>query len=170
MKKIIKFVFGAFLALFVIGCLMGGESSPSSKEAVYVKVGEPLKTSKFEVTVNSVKTSKMINTGNPFTGLKAEDGILYLTIDATFKNIDKESRTLLDGKVIIVDKNGESLKYDHSETVLEDGWGLFLESINPGITKRTKLVYKIPNNLTEVNLYYVPYSAKSNTYITLGSL
>ncbi len=44
---------------------------------------------------------------------------------------------LLDGDVLIVSKdNGEALKYEVSEVIMQDDWGIFLEPMNPGLTKK----------------------------------
>lgn len=132
-------------------------------------MGETLNTSKFIITVHSVKIARNVNTGNFLTNLDTEQCVLYLIIDATFKNISKESRMLLDGDVLIVSKdNDEALKYEVSEVIMQNGWGIFLEPMNPGLTKRTKIVYKIPNNLSNISVYYVPFSTPSKTFIKLG--
>lgn len=186
MKKVFKFIGFTFLALFVLGFFIGekennnpvptntGVEEPirtSKKESTYVTIGEILKTDKFEVTVNNVALENEVKTGNPYSSLKQEEGVFYLILDIKFKNIDKESRTIFNGNVIVVSNStGEALTYDRPEHVFAKGWGLFFDSINPGISKKTKLVYKLPNDLSDVSLYYVPYSAPSNTFIALGTI
>lgn len=109
-----------------------------------------------------------VNTGNEFADLKPEQGNMYLVINATFKNIDKESRMLLDGSVWI-NYNGKDCEFDKSETVMLEGWGLLLDQINPLTSKTTHLVYKIPAEI-KGNAYWQPGRADSGQKILLGNL
>ncbi len=84
----------------------------------------------------------------------------------SFKNTSEESRMLMDG-VVIINYNGKDYNFDKSETVMADGWGLLLDQINPLTTKTTKLVYKIPTEITG-NAYYKPSRSGSNDIIDLG--
>lgn len=132
----------------------------------FKKVGEALPTKYFDVTVNKVSVANRVNTGNQFADLEAENGNRYLILDVTFKNMSNESRMLMDGKVS-VNYNGKDYTFDKSETVMADGWGLLLDQINPLTTKTTKLVYKIPAEITG-NAYYKPARSGSNDIIDLG--
>lgn len=131
-------------------------------------IGEPLKTDYFEVTVHDAKLSKTLDTGNEFTDEKAGDGEQYLIFTTSFKNIDDESRMLVDGEVYIT-FNGKEYKFDKSETVLADGYGLFLDQINPLTVKKTKLVYKVPEGVSG-EAFYQPGRADSDQKIFLGKL
>ena len=125
-----------------------------------VSIGAPLRTRYFDVIVNSVKISSLVNTGNVFSSLKSESGESYIIIDITFKNTDNESRTILDGSIHI-SYNGTDYNYDKSETILADGWGSFLDQINPLTSKTTKLVYKIPSEI-KGEAYYNPGRTDGN--------
>ncbi|WP_324287474.1 DUF4352 domain-containing protein [Campylobacter sp. MG1] len=136
-EKFFKFIFVTIIVIIVLGIIFAGENTPNAKDSNIIKIGETLNTSKFAITVHSVKIARNVNTSNFLTNLDAEQGVLYLIIDATFKNISKESRMLLDGDVLIVSKdNGEALKYEVSEVIMQDDWGIFLEPMNPGLTKK----------------------------------
>ena len=144
------------------------EAIDKPPEPEYIQVGQPLTTRYFEVTINEVNIRTSVSTGNPFTGLKQEDGTLYLILNATFKNIDDESRILTDGNVLI-NYNGKDYKFDYSETILADGWGLFLDQINPLTSKTTNLVYKIPREI-KGPAFYRPGRASRDDLILLGNL
>lgn len=133
-----------------------------------VRVGETLHTDYFDITVNKVSIEDRVNTGNQFADLKPEQGNMYLIINATFKNTDKESRMLMDGSVWI-NYNGKDYEFDKSETVMLEGWGLLLDQINPLTTKTTNLVYKIPAEI-KGNAYWQPGRADSDQKILLGNL
>jgi len=133
-----------------------------------VGVGETLHTDYFDITVNKVSLEDRVNTGNEFADLKPEQGNMYLIINATFKNTDKESRMLMDGSVWI-NYNGKDYEFDKSETVMLEGWGLLLDQINPLTSKTTNLVYKIPAEI-KGNAYWQPGRADNDQKILLGNL
>ncbi len=151
-----------------------GSSSSSdlpAEEVVEVQgvgVGEILHTDYFDIAVNKVSLQDRVNTGNEFADLNPEPGTMYLIINASFKNIDNESRMLMDGSVWI-NYNGKDYEFDKSEMIMLEGWGLMLDQINPLTTKTTNLVYKIP---AEINgdAFWQPGRADSDERIALGSL
>jgi hypothetical protein len=178
-------VIGIIIAVSFIGNLgknskggsstVGNSSSSSSEQTEQkgeepnrVGVGQILHTNYFDITVNEVHLMDRVNTGNEFADLKPEQGIQYLIINASFKNIDKESRMLIDGSVWI-NYNGKDYEFDKSETVLLEGWGLLLDQINPLTTKTTNIVYKIPEEI-KGNAYWQPGRADSDQKILLGNL
>lgn len=158
------------------GSSTADNSSSSSNEQTEQKteapkgvgVGEVLHTDYFDITVNKVSLEDRVNTGNEFADLKPEQGNMYLIINASFKNTDKESRMLMDGSVWI-NYNGKNYEFDKAETVMLEGWGLLLDQINPLTTKTTNLVYKIPAEI-KGNAYWQPGRADSDQKILLGNL
>jgi len=133
-----------------------------------IGIGQVLKTDYFEITVNKVETAKKVNTGNQYLDLKQEAGSKYLILDVSIKNIDSESRMLTSGSVFI-QYNGKNYEFDKDETVLADGWGLLLDQINPLLTKKTKLVYKIPEEISGVGRWN-PGRTNSDDIISLGEI
>ena len=69
------------------------------------------------------------------------------------------------GKVYLV-LNGEKYEYDKNETILLDGWYIFMKKIGPLNTLRTKLVFKIPNE-QNINLFWMPFQRYPNDLYTL---
>jgi len=61
---------------------------------------------------------------------------------------------LMDGSVWI-NYNGKDYEFDKSESIMAEGWGLFLDQINPLISKTTNLVYKIPAEI-KGDIYWQP--------------
>lgn len=185
MKKSTKIIIGSIAGLFLLAAIMpkrdtnqnidvahteqliqGGKGSGGVKS---VSIGEPLQTEYFEVYVNSCKLQDRVNTGNEFADLKPEQGTLFLILDVSFRNTDKETRTMTSGEVLLVQANGSIFKYEDAEVVMLEGWGLLLEQINPGITKRTKLVYKIPAD-AKGKLAYHPARSQSEEIVAIGEL
>lgn len=149
------------------GSSSSSEQTTSSSQT-YVEIGQPLKTKYFEVTINEVAIQSRVNTGNQFSDLKPEEGTSYLILNTTFKNTDNESRMLMDGEVLI-NYNGKEYKFDKSETLMLEGWGIMLDQINPLTTKTTNLVYKIPTEIKGAT-YYRPGRAGKNDLILIGNI
>ena len=121
--------------------------------------GETITTDNFEVTLNGYRFAKNVETGNPFTDIAPQDGNRFITLNATFKNISDRSRMVSQGGAIVIDFNGKSLRYDHTEPILLEGWGLFLDQLNPLTSMTTRLVYKIPAEISGP-VYWEPERGK----------
>jgi hypothetical protein len=103
----------------------------------------------FKVTVRSWSLKDSVNADNIFASVKAQNDIKYLIVDVSFQNTDTEPQRLFDGTLNIT-VGGKTYKFPKSETILADGWGLFLDEVNPLVTKSTKLVYKLGNDMQGV--------------------
>lgn len=108
----------------------------------------------FDVIVNDCTITKSIDTGNRYTALKADPDARYLTVNATFKNTDNEGRLPLEGSLFI-SRDGKDYKFDTTESILSEGYGIRLRSLNPFIKLNTKIVYKVPNELSG-DVYWKP--------------
>ena len=138
------------------------ENVPEKAEEALPSVGVPVRAGYFEVMVNNASIEEWINTGNQFTDLNRETGIKYLVINVTFKNIDKKSRMMFDGELYI-DYAGQEYNFD-TETLLAEGWGLFLDTINPLTFKTTNLVYKLPAEVMGP-ITWKPTGARTKIYV-----
>ena len=143
---------------------IGESGSNSTKEAA---IGSTVKAGDFEVTVHSFNLQNSVDTGNMFIEYKAEEGIKYGVLDIEFKNIGKQSKMITEGALSIKPKDSDPLVME-SETVMLDGWGLFLDSVNPLVSKRTKLLYKLPTSVSGT-IYFDPQMG-SESLFNLGQL
>lgn len=143
------------------------EAKPANTEN-HPTIGQPLKTDYFEVTVSKAELKKKIETGNEYLDQDAGEGNQFLIMKTTFKNIDKESRMITDG-IVYINYNGKEYEFDNSESLLIDGYGLFLDQINPLTSKTTNLVYKLPAEI-KGPAYYKPGRAGDDERIFLGNL
>lgn len=144
----------------------GAASSSTESSSKVVELGQPLQTDYFSVKVNKFDLKDKVSTGNEFADLKKEEGNKYVIINVTLKNTDSESRMMFDGE-LLVKSGGKDYKYENAETVMAEGWGILMENINPGVTKTTNIVYKVPSDL-KGDVYYVP--ARSSEMIKIGTL
>jgi hypothetical protein len=150
-QKVVWMGIGLFIIIGIVAVATddGKENAQvksASTKTGAVKKGETLHTEYFDYKINRVYTTDGIIIDG-VQDLKKEEGNKYLVIDLTVKNTDKESRVMFDG-IVIRNDGSQEYKYEQSETVLEDGWGFILDNINPGVTKQTKVVYKIPADAT----------------------
>lgn len=120
----------------------------AKQEAMHGQVGY------FDVTVNDCTISKSIETGNRYSMVKPDPDARFLTVNATFKNTDNEGRLPLEGSLLI-SKDGKDFKFDTTETVMSEGYGIRMRSLNPLIKLNTKIVYKVPNELSG-EVYWKP--------------
>lgn len=161
------------MSAVLISC--GGSSpdnasgSTDSAPASSIGIGQPLKTDYFEVTVNKVSTTQKIKDPSGLgMHVKADPGTKLLVINVTFKNTDSESRMAMDGSVHF-NYGGKDYNFDNAETTMIDGYGLFLDQLNPLLSKTTNLVYKIPAEVSG-EAYYNPGRADSDERIALGNI
>ncbi len=140
----------------------------SSTATNMVPVGTKTTCGSFDVTIHSFKLQNSVNTGNTFLDLKPEEGTKYAIIDIEFVNVTKQAAMISEGSLIIKPVDDEPLVMDKSETLMADGWGLFLDSINPMLKKRTKLVFKVPSAF-KGDIYYDPEMG-DNVLFSLGQM
>lgn len=108
----------------------------------------------FDVSINACTVQSLPITGNKYTEPDTWEGSRFVVLDVTFKNNDSEGRLPLPGS-LIVNYNGRELTYDMSETILQKGFGIYFKSVNPLLSMKTKLVYRIPNEIAG-DVFWVP--------------
>jgi hypothetical protein len=138
-------------------------------------IGQPFNSRYFEVIVHGVeKTARLVTDNELVNEFMSENTLTpeeaYLVIDAQYKNTDSESRTIGAGELIIVASDGKSYTFDNAETIMAKGWNLNLETINPLMSYRTKIVYKIPASLRGEARFISHNRAERTSYILLGKL
>ena len=138
----------------------------AAKGQYVASVGEIVRSGYFDVTVNGITGGDRVNVGNPFLDLKPEQGIGYLVLDVTFKNIDNQDQMLFDG-TLFFRKDGQEYKINQSVTVMAEGYGIMLNNVSPLTGKRTKIVYKLPSDLVG-EIFWLPYGG--NTWIHVANI
>ena len=100
----------------------------------------------FDVKIDSCKVVGSNVTNKSYAEPKAWPGSRFVVIDARFKNIDVEGRLPVEGS-LIVKHNGRELRYDSTETIMLEGYGIYFKSVNPLISMPTRIVYRIPDEI-----------------------
>lgn len=122
----------------------------------------------FEIKALKCYSRETAGTIFPFHEPEHWAGSKFLIIDASFKNTDSEGR-LPDAGAMIINYRGKSYKYDHLEFIDESGFGINFKSVNPLVTLRTKLIYRIPSEIAG-QVYWQPGRNANNVSLSCGSI
>ena len=101
----------------------------------------------FGVKINGCVASPVVRTGNQFADIKAPKGSQYVILDVSYKNNSTISRVAYPGSLVI-GINGAVYEFDNTEAVYSEGFGLPRSGLNPLIAHRTKLVYRVPSDIS----------------------
>ncbi|MED0707115.1 DUF4352 domain-containing protein [Aneurinibacillus aneurinilyticus] len=171
MKESLKIWGILFAVLLVIGIFFNfrGESEPTEAETAtqldpqstpadipsqpstqtIFKMNEPVQVGKLTYIIHSIDDKKEI--GNAY--LKKTTDNMFLIVNASIKNNDKESRIIDRNLFSIIDSEGR--KYDAMPSVdsyVNDNVSFFLESVNPGLTRKGNIVFEVPPDIKGLKL------------------
>ena len=166
MKNVVLIILSALLFAQCDTPATDGTTTKSDNTPKITQIGQTLKTEYFDVTVNSAKFYKSVKAQEGMIDFQEDQAVRYLLLNVTFKNTDTESRTLFDGGPILINFNNKDYSFDQPETTIAEGWGIFLEAINPMLSKTTFLVYKIPKEI-KGDFYWRPNRADNDQKIFL---
>ena len=106
-------------------------------------VGDTLELRRFNVTLNKAWVDVRTDTGNEFIDIDAGDGNIFVIVNATWENIDNQSRMAFPGNLVF-ELDGQEYTVESTESVLSEGWDMLLETLSPLERFTTNLVYKLP--------------------------
>lgn len=128
------------------------DSNGEKKDKGKVKkagVGETATIADVGFTVDNVKSTGEINSGNEFTENATTDG-KFVILDVTVKNDQKESLTVDSSYFKIKTADGttyEPITDGQVMMAMGDNMGdFFLQQINPGLSKSGKVVFEVPKD------------------------
>jgi len=156
------------LIVMVKACSDGGDTSkPASnttktntaaKEAEKVyKIGDNIAAGKINVIINKCSEKSEFKSNNQFIDSVKTEG-KFIVVDAKLTNNDSEARTIDTNMFKLIDsKNREFNVYDKVElmTLLGDKY-LFLESVNPGMSRAGTFVFEVPKDIKSYSLKVYP--------------
>lgn len=120
----------------------------------------------FKISADSAYYGPSVNTGNRFAEPKKWDGSRFFVIRASFKNLDTESRLPSEGSLFINYK-GKDYEFDSVEPVMLEGFNIWFKKVNPLITMKTKIVYRIPDEI-HGEVFWRPGRNSNGTKLWLG--
>lgn len=100
----------------------------------------------FDISVDRGTYGKRVGTGNRYAEPKTWAGSRFFIVHTTFKNIDTESRLPVEGSLFI-NYDGREYEFDSVEPISLEGYNMWFRKINPLITMKTKIVYRIPDEI-----------------------
>jgi hypothetical protein len=122
------------------------KSTETKKEEPVFKVGDVIKTDKFEIIINAVKEKSQV--GGEYLKKSPSQGGTYLTVQYQYKNIsDKPVGTFSKPSINLTDKSGTKYKsdIDASSTFATEvnPDRKIVSDLNPGITVKDAEVFEI---------------------------
>lgn len=120
----------------------------------------------FKISADSSRYSKSVKTGNRFAEPKQWNGSRFFVIQASFKNLDTESRLPVEGSLLI-NYNGKDYEFDSVEPIMLEGYNIWFKKVNPLITMKTKIVYRIPDEI-HGEVFWRPGRNPNDTKLWLG--
>lgn len=121
-------------------------------EALYA-VGDEVTAGDIGVVVNSVEEQESFESDNQFIDAVTTDG-KFIVVDATLTNNASDAKTFSSMMFKIVDEQGrnfEALTDANLMMILEDQ-NLFLESVNPGMSRTGVFVFEVPADVEAYSL------------------
>jgi hypothetical protein len=100
----------------------------------------------FSISADKGTYGPTVGTGNKYSEPEHWDGSRFFIVDASFKNLDTESRLPAEGSLYIT-YNGKEYEFDTTEAIMSKGYNIWFKSVNPLITMKTKIVYRIPEEI-----------------------
>lgn len=142
--------------LFLIGIANSGSDSGSSTtdttqtqtatqspDAYYL--GDRIVSNGWAYTVHSYETSKYIGESEYF---REEATGMFVIFDVTIENVGKESRTLWSSNIQVIDDQDRTFEHDTTaELYLPSNEQFTFEQMQPGLPKRGKIVFDVPENI-----------------------
>jgi len=151
-----------FIGLMGLGALLGNNSSSITTQTInqpqeQVKtysLGDTIQAGNFKWRITKVSTAKEIGQSimGSFVGERA-DGV-FVILDVEVENTGNSAEYLSDYYIKLVDSQGREFSPNTVAAMYlkPEGSALAFEQINPGITKKGKIVYDVPEGITSFNV------------------
>ncbi|MBI2208175.1 DUF4352 domain-containing protein [Candidatus Woesearchaeota archaeon] len=135
-------------------------------EAKTYSLGDEIQAGDFKWKITKSSTAKEIgqDVGGTFFGEKA-DGI-FIILDVDIENTGKTAQYLTDSFIKLVDDQGREFSPNTAAAIYikPQGSALIFEQINPGIKKKGKIVYDVPEGLRVANVRISSNLLESSVY------
>jgi hypothetical protein len=155
-----------FIGLAIIGGMFGNDTSntgtqtttssgngnikATQEEVQTYSVGDSIQAGDFKWKITKFTTAKSIGT-NPY--LITEASGIYLILDVEVENTGNSAEYLMDSYLKLVDDQNREFSPDSSAAIyLDSNQALLFEQVNPGIVKKGKIVFDVPENLNVANV------------------
>ncbi len=142
-------------------------NTPTDKEEVKTySLGDSIQAGDFRWKITKVSTTKEIgqDVAGTFFGEKA-DGI-FVILDVEVENTGNSAKYLTDSYIKLVDTQSREFSPNTVAAIYlkPEGSALIFEQINPGINKKGKIVYDVPENVKTFTVKITSSLFSSNFY------
>jgi len=131
-----------------------GGNVAQTEEASSYNLGDTIQAGDFKWKIIRVSTAKQIGQDimGTFFGEKA-DGV-FVILDVEVENTGDSAKYLTDSYVKLVDSQSREFSPNTAAALYlkPEGSALIFEQVNPGITKKGKIVYDVPENVKSFNV------------------
>lgn len=146
------------------------EAEEVAEEEIH-QVGEGFESGELGIVINSVEEKTKLGSGNQFIDDVTTEG-KFIVVGAKISNNDKESRTL--SSMMFKLRDDQDRKFEASSDfevmmILDDN-NLFLEEVNPGMSRTGIFVFEVPADIVEYDLEVgsgIGFAAKSSEIVKL---
>ena len=128
------------------------KEEPKKEEKKVFAIGDVVKVGNFEYVIKSASETTKLESGNQFVDDVTTEGKLVV-IEYSVKNLDKEAR-YVDANLFQLKGNGaefEPMNKAEVMMILGDA-NLFLEEVNPQMSRTGKFVVEVPADMASYNL------------------
>lgn len=143
-------------------------SCNSKKEIIIKNINEDIKMNTFQFKILDIEIADKIDVGKQYLSLDKKNNSKYLIITREYKNISNKTEYSPKG-VIMADYNKQVYEFDKQELISADGWREVTNSINPLEIIKDRVVFTIPEELKDSNLYY-HLNNEANMKVYLGKI
>jgi hypothetical protein len=131
-----------------------GKVTASQQEVKTYSLGDEIQAGDFKWKITKSSTAREIGQDimGTFFGEKA-DGI-FIIVDVEVKNTGKSAKYLMDSYLKLIDDQGREFSPNSAAAIYlkPEGSALMFEQVNPGITKKGKIVFDVPEGLKVANI------------------
>lgn len=127
-------------------------TTEAKTEAAY-GIGDVAEAGTISVVVNNAEERESFESDNQFIDDVTTDG-KFIAVEATISNNDKEAKTFHSSMFKIVDDQGREFQTltDMNLMLILDKQNLFLESVNPGMSRTGVFVFEVPADVESYSL------------------
>jgi len=130
------------------------ENTQEEGNADVYGIGDYVEVGKLAYIVHNVETTDILESDNEFIDPATTDG-QFVVVEIEAFNNDTETRMVDSTMFKIIDDQGR--EYESSSDVdvmmvMDESLNLFLQDINPGLSKTGKLVFELPADVTSYEL------------------
>lgn len=142
------------------------ETPPQDNTPKTYAIGDSIPAGDFTWKITQFSTSKQIGQDvmGTFMGEKASG--IFIIVDVEVENTGNEAKYLSDNDIKLVDEKGREFSANTMAAIYlkPDGSALAFEQVNPGIKKKGKIVFDVPEGLKVVNVKIKSTLFSSETY------